>query len=409
MGRVLLVLTMLLPSLGFGLITFSVPASPTEPMPNYWSGTNCRASAVAILAGGGSYAITRLQMKIGGIIVFDQTRPYDPEDPPVPNKWFLHMMFDSTHFSDGSSVSIVVTAWDQLGRAFVSPTRSAVVYNWAALLARYDLDVDAKAWSSSSSSWVEPIDPYAWRCSDITSSVFAASNIKVTSVTNSLGWTDADLLPQLQTCTAFWVYSHGNSDTINGGFFETDRRDAHFETTPPSLSPQLMRGGYSNLPNHVPTQPTRSLAVGSGGVPPFNSGFPPINLAVLWACNDATKAIGSPYYSLPHSLVWPGYNFFTQAGPTIENQAVVGTAPGMFVLTTAWRPVTETFFQTLYEGRTVHNARIEAYLTHKDLTGGPANYDLFLLVWGDYATRMRGVYTGMNDTTLAFSRQMSGW
>ncbi len=77
--------------------------------------------------------------------------------------------------------------------------------------------------------------------------------------------------------------------------------------------------------------------------------------------------------------------------PNTEDQAELGYSfPFLLSQTSA---VDETFWQALAQGKTADVARQLAYKAYHG-SNPPADYTQFMHVWGDFYTRLHGVYTG---------------
>lgn len=209
------------------------------------------------------------------------------------------------------------------------------------------------------------------------------------SYVNSLGWTAIEFGADAQDCNILHVHSHGNSS-----FIWSDSNDYWYEYLgwPPDGNtqrpPTNIYGG--STPIAAPTGSInlydQRVAANGSGLPPFNStGKPPINLAYIGACSaavDNTFADGTLY---------PYGNAFTGVSSWPENQSCVGYA--LSFKSNQTRAVNEAFWEHVKETYTVTEARVEAFDAYQG-SNKPSYATDFMHVWGDYYTRLKGVYTG---------------
>ena len=74
------------------------------PMPNYWSGTNCRASGSAQIG----EPIFAAELWLNN----ERVRRWDAPDPDVlPLSMSLKVMFDSSHFANGTNIEVRFIVW----------------------------------------------------------------------------------------------------------------------------------------------------------------------------------------------------------------------------------------------------------------------------------------------------------
>lgn len=121
--------------IGGAAIWATVPMSrPTMPL--YFSGTNCRASG-AVHDNGEGVNLTSMKLWINGTLVKQWPNPGGGGGPMSPRE--LAVMFDSTHFADGTQIEVKFEAWLLTGQHLVA-TGTSYVMNRSKLYGRYDLD-----------------------------------------------------------------------------------------------------------------------------------------------------------------------------------------------------------------------------------------------------------------------------
>jgi hypothetical protein len=135
----------------------------------------------------------------------------------------------------------------------------------------------------------------------------------------------------------------------------------------------------------------RQVAVGSG-YPPFNSGSPPINLAFTDAC------ITGQDNQFAEALLFPEYTAYNQNW--CENQSEVSWRISKLVLGT--KASSEALWFALAGGATANQARDVASNAYWALVGGYLFPTSTMSVWGDYYTRLYGLYTYGNTPALGF-------
>jgi len=126
----------------------------------------------------------------------------------------------------------------------------------------------------------------------------------------------------------------------------------------------------------------RQLAIGSG-TPPFNStGKPPIWLAF----NDGCKTGNDNAFA--EAYLWP---YTTINGDWCANQAQCGWS--IYKTSNQTKPCMEVFWGYMADGWHADKARIELYDAYQGLNKPLDPRDL-VHVYGDWNTRLHGVYTG---------------
>jgi hypothetical protein len=350
-----------------------------SPVPHYFSGTNSRVHAYGHVTNG-TLGITHVRVWIGpGDPIIDEEIP--PEPIPYVYDIQLRIMFDSTRFDDGAQVQVTVELTDS-DEHVNSQTMTVPVYNKVSLFGRHDMDVQPLYWENGQYVFrgqecygVPTVEAYFRPLGDL--------NYHRARVNTTLGWDKYAMLPGVGDSNVFYVHTHGDETS-----FWTDKNDYHFAyPNPPTIAPE---NAYAlTVPSGdlhgFALKPTRIAANGSG-LPPFNStGIPPVNLAFLDTCGAGTDN------DFAEALLYPGGNFYTGYSWYPECQSEVGYA--MTKMSDQTRACNEAFWERLEAGYTVHEARLKAYEAYKG-DNKPASHIDFMHVWGDFYTRLKGVYSG---------------
>ena len=299
--------------------------------------------------------MSRVRIKIGGETVKDFTLtgvfiPYI----------YVVTRFASTHFADDTNLQIAADAWDSAGQ-MASDSRLITVYNKATLYGRNEWENDPSAPSAG-----VPIASF-W---------LSTMNHDVSHVCTSQGWTKAMLLNDVYPCTVFYVNTHGYG--VEG------------EHT----APAWIESDIGELIYHEEVGVVREQAVGLG-VPPFNTGNPPISLAFVDACLTGLNN------GFAYALLTPFDNAYTHHW--CENQAEVGWRIETLVDYTS--VANEGFWSALAQGKTAHQAGNEMVRRYLGLRENEINDEVareYVSVWGDYHTRLYGVYTGTDTPAPNF-------
>lgn len=186
---------------GHSTVDTSAPGNPWDPTkPRFFSGTNCSATCTAVAM---SNYVKQAQLMItdtsGTDVVVQQYLDASIAPNPLPantisgtNKAsaYLNDTFDSTHFSDGSSVTIKIKVTDSSGSTYDSKI-SGPVYNKAYVLANPYLTT-----------------PFAQVASTASQSMnHTVNNNNKGSITD----TKPTILGQIPTYTAFYIDTHGGT------------------------------------------------------------------------------------------------------------------------------------------------------------------------------------------------------
>ncbi|MDW8290086.1 MAG: hypothetical protein RMM06_05145 [Armatimonadota bacterium] len=290
-----------------------------------------------------------MKLRIGSQTLIDRTLSY-PTYPLVS----LNVHFASTHFPDGTNLEIYVEGVDSTGRTG-SASRRVLVYNKATLYGRNEWENDP----SAPTAGVPPSSQY-----------LTSMNHNVSRTCVALGWTKQMLLHDVAPCTVLYVNTHGG---IGNFASDLDELTGIIELIFPS-----------------DVLPVRQNAVGAG-YPPFNTGTPPINVAFIDACLTGSDNSFSVF-------LYPYYNAYN--ANWCENQTLVGWR--ITVRADKTRACAAAFWGALADGMTAHQARdrmVREYYRPNSVPGQPRDH---ASVYGDYYTRLRGVYTGSDSHSPHF-------
>jgi len=323
---------------------------PLDRFPTYLSGTRVAVVAEVRTTTPGAM-LSWVRVRVGG----EQTK-YVRLYPYVFLPYvYVQSRFASAHFEDGTVVQVTAEAMDTMGQCGTAAPRSSTVYNKATLYGRNEWEQNP----SEDSAGVP-----AARTN------LMAMNHSICADNTSPGWTRMAFLDDLVPCTALYIHTH-------------------------AVTPAMIT---ADDPGEVITANdmwlVRQVAVGSG-YPPFNSGTPPINLAFVDSCITGQEN----YFA--EALLFPEYTAYNQNW--CENQCEVGWR--IEKLTVGTRAASEAFWGALAGGVTAHQARDAASRAYWYHTTGDPNYQSptqTLSVWGDYCTRLCGLYTYGDSVASGF-------
>ncbi len=328
-------------------------------MPNYWSGTNCRASGWAQI-GEGIYAA---ELSLNGEPVETWIAP-DPEILPLSVG--LKVMFDSSHFSNGTEVEVTYRVWGLWsGMHEAKSNPDPVVKNKLMMFEDPDTSDDGP----------DPV-PTVY-------GLMAGKNYAMHAEDGHF-WSSDDFR------AAMW-----GSNVI---FFSGHGAEAH-HTSP--INPWMTHAMYQS----------ERTAINGTGLPPFNSTiYPQVNFCHLVACicgrTDNFKKALYPYY-----MGW--------GGGYLENQAVL-TFTNFSQTVQRWKN-SELIWEKLALGWTV--GAVRAWLRDVWLPSNPgvikmsndtsptwrnATISDWNLICGEDqgAMRLKSVYTGTNSPPANWFRSL---
>jgi hypothetical protein len=256
----------------------------------------------------------------------------------------------------------------------------------------WDADADPPHYYNSSSNW---------RVAALARSHLESGNVETHAFNTSQGWAAATFLQSIEPVSIAVLGSHG---TPTGAWSDTNDYWYYYDFEPPYDHPSYLRqfitgtvdnvgaGKWAILPHRVDSN--------GSGLPPFNTGAPPISLAYVLACvsgmdNDFAEGFLFPYTNWYvaglQNPIPPGQ------GPMIENQAFVGYR--VAVKLHKYEQLADYSFHLFKEGYSVRRAMDKVFSdVYVGTSGCPATPEEFVAVFGDHATRIHGVYTRSNDT-----------
>lgn len=231
-------------------------------MPNYWSGTNCRAGGWAQVG----EPILAAQLLLNGELVNEWVLANPEETPPMA--FFLKSMFDSSHFPNGTAVNVTF-------RVLTWPS------GWWEGNSDPDPIVKNKAMMFEDPAPPEP-DPVP-----TVRDLISGKNYSL-HWNDGPAWTNLDYRNAMSGSNLIFYAGHGAPSV-------------HTAPSPPGMTPGLYE--------------SERAIINGYGLPPFNSTHQPqVNFCHLVACNcgdtsDFKKSL-FPYY-----MGW--------GGPYLENQALM--------------------------------------------------------------------------------------
>lgn len=222
-----------------------------------------------------------------------------------------------------------------------------------------------------------------WKGLDTACDYVEAMNYELVRRVTYFQWNKLELLPAIEDCNVRYIHTHGNS-----GSFWTDANDYWYSyPNPPSLPPENAYPVTVPMtdPNGFAIKPSRIVGNGTG-LPPINSTRnPPINLAFIDACCTGVENYFAEALLYPHGNIYAGTSWWP------ENQSQVGYS--IIAKLDETKPSGQAFWEELMNEKTVDEARQAFFEAYKG-SNKPATADQLLHVWGDFYTRMSGVYTG---------------
>ncbi len=326
---------------GFGI---QIPAGG-GPMPNYWSGTNCRASGGAQIG----EPIWAAHLFLNGELVYEWIAP-DPETYPLSIA--LKVMFDSSHFANGIPVEVTFIVWGVFTGMHVGQSNpDPIVKNKLMMFEHDDPDITPDA-------------------APLVSDLMTGRNYGL--FLRTLGpWTDDN----------YWgALNAGTDGNTNAAFYAGHGGPGnHDACVPPHMLPE-------NYETH------RISDIGTG-LPPFNStGRPPVFFLHLVACECGKTSDFK-------TALWPYYMGW--GGPYLEDQALLGYKE--CVKLAEERGLAEKIWEYLAVGHTAFNA-VETFkqflaanpgvFHSSDIHGTRNMVAADVKLYGDGAMRLKTVYTG---------------
>jgi hypothetical protein len=412
--RVLTTLALLALTVHVAIAGVAIYAPYTHPLPRYWSGTNSRAFMYAHVTYP-TKGLTGYVFTIGGEEVDAGEFPPDPAGKKYVYDVPCFFMFDSTHFTPpGRAVEIKLTVWDTDGN-MTEDSYTANCWNTAAIWGRYDLEIDPWTfhWSTRPNydgEWEQGTESWGG-CRVVQENLFPI-HYNGLALNTARGWTATQFLAGIVPATTVYVNTHGGADDflwqgISTSQFESDKsdytlwRDPHAYTPPTQhpeyVIPEHLRGTMQPPPTseNFVIKPTRMSAHGTG-LPPFNTGTPPINLAYVDGCECGVGPPEGYDMQFSEAFLYPGGNYYTGYSPLPENQSFCS-----YLVKTdidATQAVAQAFWKNLVDGLTVWQARDEAFIAYQKIAEDEPEFaQEWMTIYGDFHTKLHHVYTGASD------------
>ncbi len=337
---------------GFGI---HVPAGG-GPMPNYFSGTNCRASGSAQIG----EPILHAELRLNGELVAEYHYGWEPEEPFVMSTT-LAVMFDSSHWPSVSELEVRFWVYGLYTQQWYSASRSRMLWNQAMVYEHPDTGISP--------------DP-----SLLVLDQMSGKNYWL-SVQNGGQWTPEQYFANMNGVNVAFCATHGAPSIHNAG-----------DDT-----------GIGGNDYHS----TRIDQIGQG-LPPFNTGAPSINFFHLMACNCGVDDTFMKSL-FPYEMGWGGL--------LLENQAMF--AYKVYILLNEYASLAEVVWPRMVSGWTAKKTQewfnymldqgILSYWA-MDIGGAPRQMvpgDLVLFHGPDMgACRIKSVYTGTNTPPMGWYRQI---
>lgn len=234
---------------------------PGAPMPNYWSGTNCRASGWAQVGG----PIYSGELFLNGELVNEWVCG-DPVEEEPPWTLLLEAMFDSSHFANGTPVEVTFRVLTYMGWQEGSSDPDPIVQNKLMM-------------------FEDPAPPTPDPVPNV-QALMAGKNYGLHSE-DGPSWTKTDYFAAMNGSNAVMFAGHGNP----------------YEHSVPDGSGIHWADYEAYRISHI-----------GSGIPPFNTGAIPVNFCHIIACNcgDTNNFVRACY---PYYMAW--------GGPWMENQALL--------------------------------------------------------------------------------------
>ncbi len=344
-----------------------VPAK-NQTMPCYFSGTACRAGGAIYPAAGANMVDS--QLTINGEVVCTVTAT----PPMMYAAMFPSVIFDSTHFANGSVVTVTASGHDSLGNFFTG-SGSSTVKNSAALYGRYDFEV------------ISPGGP-GQKGIPIVQAYCSFANILATQTVVPLGasdqgWKSSRFYGDLQTSGSSIVYVHTHGEHINQSWNPPTPPSDTFILADLDEIPRDAANSQSDY--HILASTVfekETYAIGTGGLPPYNpNGVPPIWLEFNDACYTGQNNAFASAFLYPYANAYGGW---------CENQTQLGWSIAKYTDQTA--VCADAFWSLLLLGFTADEARVRIPMVYQNgsWTGDPRQ---LVQCWGDWNMRLHGVYT----------------
>lgn len=332
-----------------GTIDCHVPYSST-PMPAYFSGTSCTIQGKASVSSG---YLTRVELWVGGTLVSGKDYTSAQNMPAAGPS----VTFDSTHFGDGSTITVTIKAWASGGRTN-SHTNSAPAYNKYAVLAADEFEHHS-VWGYAAAPKVR--------------SVLQSPMNHGPGYYSDGGWTCGPTITDpnspfrlaVKNATAFHFSAHGATTSI-----WDDSGGINLPINKKNIIGSTRVGDMMNL---------------------RSSTLPPITIVFAASCSTSA---GGPDYQ---------FSFASKLGilSTSVNRAYIGFNKISYIK--GAQRAAEMFWQSLASGYVVETAKVKAQVAFDaeakiapslPVRIAPGCLDAVLVRTGDPYAKLHGVYRG---------------
>lgn len=373
--------SVLAPALGLADVTIHVPKTAGQPMPKYFFGTYNRASGhihVHNVDPGEAKGFVEASLYIHNQRVYHGTRDIpEPGDPWLAN-WNVDVVFDSTHFVDGTNLEVKFIVKDNLGVEHVA-TGSAPVKNQSMAFQCHDQPGNPPQYIESTSrlqdmKYVPEYDPM-------------------------VPWNANYFFDRMRGKTVVVYIGHGES------IAPRHSDSAMYPSAQPisAVPDPLTQGNYKDH---------RMAHMGQDAYPPMNnSSLPPINLLYLLTCYNGGSTSDFHWALYPHKT-------FYKPLEVLINQGFVGYTRFLYPQDDDHhqRFVFESFKNrsTLFMLRGNVNNMYDAYLAAGGTpirTGPVSLFDPWedIGIYGDQYMRLKGVWRRAHDTGTQWYRLADNW
>lgn len=365
--------------------------------PHYFSGTGCRVWGSAVVTGAPTTGFVEAKIVVQGVVV----KHWSSTEPALQHLT-LSAVIDSTHFAHDSEVAVSFLARGDDNVWYTSPIAYVPVYNVAGIFGRHDIEVAHLSWGYTTQhpegEWLT--GDSSWKSCDTVADAYLAMNhfIYGDGPRVEAGWDWADLSLGIQGSTSMFISTHGGIGEVwSAAYFLTDSDDAtNYYPNAPNEEDKEHVVGTSVYEGLKEILPVRVNANGTG-LPPYNTGNPPMNFVWVNACKSGYQDVPTIDNTFPEAFLHPIDNAFHPT-PIPENQAYCGYLINFLLRRNA--DTTAEFFERLKSGYTVNQAREFAYIAYANWQV-PRNFQTlaheWMAVYGDWKTRVHGVYTGIED------------
>jgi hypothetical protein len=350
---------------------FAPPHSLSAPY--YFAGTNCKASGEIIPPQiqniPGVEHIVTASLKLNGITV--RSYEFDPSEP-TPMRVSLGITFDSSYFAPGSTVTVEISGYDNLGSYYQDDYQVSVINK---VLALNEPSLTTAAYPACDAA-----------TGFTTGSPFLQLSNYALHIENMMHWTDDWQFIEQGSANVLVVGAHANSTLHHTGFEDLEPTSEAAFVTP--IEAELAQ--QSNL---------------GTGVPPFNSSAtPPLQFVYIVGCNAGDNDEFMRY-------LWP---FHQYGGGWLDDQ--VTAAFNRLIISGCLYMFANTYKNSLVVG---HNAFMSRLIMEQFAVNNPgtlivrdidsSEYDRDfsasdLSLFGDPYARIKGAYRQDHVQSLDWSR-----